>query len=416
MGNVEKAVHLVRQHVAAGESGAIAVELLKLAADNRGIWNAPWARVLDEVRALPPESRTAIADALVAQYHSAEAGPVARGNALTLIGVIARGLPGDRLSAERLEKLDELGRRQTFWYLERHEVLAEAELAAGRALAPAVVALFRRTALEAYRDDALPALAAKLTEPVLNVGEEWAERALRDADGAPEWQALLRHAATATAARPTRAWEQRARALIEPLGADRVRTTVVPWFALAGRRTFELERREYEPDINNAYDPYNANALRGLTWVLALLPSHPDTARALGALVETSLRKVAGLGPRNPKVANAGVNALARIDGESALAELARLATRVTYKGTLKLLEAALETRAQALGLSREEIEELAVPAYGLTEVGRTERQLGDVTAVLEVRGPRPSSAGAPRQARESRACRPRSGVTTPRS
>ncbi|MDH6129228.1 DUF4132 domain-containing protein [Kitasatospora sp. GP82] len=387
MGDIERIAHLARQHAAAGESDALAVELLKLAVANRGIWNAPWSRVLDEVRALPPESRTALADALVAQYHSAAAGPVARGNALTLIGVIARGLPGDRLSVERLKKLDELGRRQSFWYLERHEVLAEAELAAGRALAPAVVAVFRRTALEAYRDDALPALAEKLTDPVLNVGEEWAEQALRDAEDAPEWQSLLRHVTTATAAKPTRKWEQQARALIEPLGADRVRAAVVPWLALVGRRTFELERREYEPDINNAYDPYNANALRGLTWVLALLPSHQDTARALGGLVETSLKKVAGLGPRNPKVANAGVNALSRIDGEPALAELARLAARVTYKGTLKLLDAALEARARALGLSREEIEELAVPAYGLTEVGRAERQLGEVTAVLEVRG-----------------------------
>ncbi|MDH6118900.1 hypothetical protein ABH930_002801 [Kitasatospora sp. GAS204A] len=386
MGDIEKIAHLARQHAAAGEWDALAVELLKLAVANRGIWNGPWARVLDELRALPPESRTALADALVAQYHSAAAGPVARGNVLTLIGVIGRGLPGDRLSVERREKLDELGRRPSFWYLERHEVLAEAELAAGRALAPAVVAVFRRAALD-YRDDALRALVEKLTDPVLNVGEEWAEQALRDAEDAPEWQALLRHVTTATAAKPTRTWEQQARALIEPLGADRVRATVVPWLALVGRRTFELERREFEPDVNNAYDPCNANALRGLTWVLALLPSHQDTARALGTLVETSLKKVAGLGPRNPKVANAGVNALSRIDGEPALAELARLATRVTYKGTLKLLDAALETRAQALGLSREEIEELAVPAYGLTEVGRAERQLGEVTAVSEIRG-----------------------------
>lgn len=41
------------------------------------------------------------------------------------IGVIARGLPGDRLSVERLKRLDELGRRHTLWYGERHEVLAE---------------------------------------------------------------------------------------------------------------------------------------------------------------------------------------------------------------------------------------------------------------------------------------------------
>ncbi|MFJ7203561.1 DUF4132 domain-containing protein [Streptomyces sp. NPDC098789] len=89
----------------------------------------------------------------------------------------------------------------------------------------------------------------------------------------------------------------------------------------------------------------------------------------------------------NPKVANAGVTALARIDGGAALAELARLATRTTYKGTLKLLNTALDQRARALGLGREEVEELAVPAYGLTEVGRGGVELGEVTALLEVQG-----------------------------
>ncbi|MBM9503469.1 DUF4132 domain-containing protein [Actinacidiphila acididurans] len=386
MAQIQQTKELIRQRAADGQLDALAVDLLKTAAGIGGNWSGLWAGVLDELIGLPSETRTALAAALVAQYHSA-AGPVARGNALVLIGVIARGLPGDGVSAQRLKLLDELGGRHSVWYGEHHEPLAEAELAAGCALAPAVVAVFRRSALDTYRSGHFIALARKLTEPVLNVGEEWAEQALRDSEDSPGWQALLRHVTTATAAKPSPKWEEQARALIDQLGADRVRVTVLPWLVLVGRRTFALDRPEYEAGVDRAYDPYNANALRGLTWVLSLLPAHPDTTRALGALVETSLKKVAGLGPRAPKVANAGVTALSRMDGESALAELARLATRVTYKGTLKLLDTALETRARALGLSRAEIEELAVPAYGLSEVGRAEHRLGEVTVVLEIQG-----------------------------
>jgi len=58
------------------------------------------------------------------------------------------------------------------------------------------------------------------------------------------------------------------------------------------------------------------------------------------------VRKVPGLGPRNPKVANSAVWALSRLDGEEAVAQLARLAARVTFKGTLKEVGAALDTRA----------------------------------------------------------------------
>ncbi|MGW2872380.1 DUF4132 domain-containing protein [Kitasatospora sp. NPDC001225] len=384
----QEITELVRQY--AGEADDLAVELLKLGTGRHsGYWEGRWDGAFAELRALPSEARTALADALVGQYHSAEAGSVARGNVLILLAVVAHGLPGDRLTAERTEKLDELGHENSVVHSGRHLLLAEAELGAGRPLTPEVVAVYRRSALDTYGRKPLVEFAGTLTEPVLNVGEEWAEQALRDTLDDPDWQALLRHATTATAAKPSRPWEQRAERLILPLGADRVRTTLLPWLALVGRRTFALNHELLGSDGHSAYDPYNANALRGLTWMLALLPAHPDTARALGALVETSLRKIPGLGPRNPKVANAATTALSRIDGEAALAELARLATRVTYKGTLKLLDTALRTRAEALGLSREEVEEIAVPAYGLTEIGRAEPRLGEATAVLEVRGTR---------------------------
>ncbi|MFB6478479.1 DUF4132 domain-containing protein [Streptomyces virginiae] len=221
---------------------------------------------------------------------------------------------------------------------------------------------------------------------MLNVGEEWAERAMAD----ERWHELLAHARTAGSAKPSRAWEKRGRALLGRLDGDAVREAVVEWLALVGRpRTVHLERGPYEQDVDNAFDPFNADALRGLAWLLSFLPPHPGAVRALGALAESALRKVSGIGPRNPKVANAAVNSLARTEGDAALAELARLGTRVSYKRTAKLIDAALETRAAVLGLSREEIEELAVPAHGLSEVGQAEFRIGESTALLEVHGTR---------------------------
>lgn len=148
---------------------------------------------------------------------------------------------------------------------------------------------------------------------------------------------------------------------------------------------FRLHGSFYEPDINEAYDPVDATALRGLVWLTIWLPEQPDTARVLGGLVETSLKKVAGIGPRNPKVANAAVYALSRIPTEAALAQIARLAARITYKGTLKEVNAALDARAAALNLSRDEVEELAVPTYGLTGVGVRLERFGDASATLEL-------------------------------
>ncbi|MGW3285458.1 DUF4132 domain-containing protein [Streptomyces sp. NPDC001002] len=378
----------LRNRLAVFDAGRVADETMKMVASSRGYFGRPgWSEAVEELRALPVERRRAMLHALAERFPALGDELDARCGAIALTIRLSDGIDDDPLAAERHRALDDLSRVHSFWHASGFESLAEHELAQGRALSPALVAVVCRSAVEAYRSKPVVALAQKLTDPALNVGEEWAEQALRDATG-PDWEALLRHAATATAAKPTARWDKQAHVVIDAVGADRVRETVPAWFALVGRpRTLPLDRRAYEPDINSAYDPCNANALRGLAWLLALLPPHPDTARALGALVETSLKKVAGMGPRNPKVANAGVNALSRIDSEAALAELARLASRVTYKATAKLLDTALETRAAALGLTREEIEELAVPAYGLTEVGRASHTLGESTALLEVQG-----------------------------
>ncbi|NUR69649.1 MAG: DUF4132 domain-containing protein [Hamadaea sp.] len=271
--------------------------------------------------------------------------------------------------------------------------LAERVLAAGRPLAPDALAVIRRSTVHGYWNSAqeLAPLLKQLTElPALNVGEPWADRALADVAALPaaeadHWYALFRHAAAATSAKPSAKWETAAHKLLSAL--DHPGRQLRTWLALVGRaRTIRLARSQWDPDVNEAFDPYNANVLRGLIWFVALDADagEAETARVLAALVETALKKAPGIGPRNPKVANAAVYALSRIPSEATLAQIARLASRVTYKGTLKELNAALDNRAKALNLTREEVEELAVPTYGLTDVGVRVEKFGDASATLD--------------------------------
>jgi uncharacterized protein DUF4132 len=301
---------------------------------------------------------------------------------LDLLGLVC-GLPDSDVLAVARRRLLESMSGQSYAYQSWYLKMAEIEIDAGRTLPPAVTAVIRRSA---HLNQPSTRLAARLPELALNVGEAWTDRALADlAELPPPWRELLAHAATATGSKPTAAWEKAGRRLLSAVGEQDAGTTIVSWLALVGQpRTLPVS------GLTHVYDPDNAVGLRGLAWMLSFLPPRPDIARALGALVETSLRRIAGHGPRDPKVANAGVMALSRIDGEAALAELARLATRVTYKGTLKLVDKALAARAEAMGLSRDDIEELAVPAYGLTEFGRAVREFGGAgTAELVVQGSR---------------------------
>ncbi|WP_052847546.1 DUF4132 domain-containing protein [Streptomyces avicenniae] len=374
---------------------AVAADALDTAADllleAAQVPNAPvvWDWELSTLSALPADVRGRFTDE-VADRLTAVTGTETRRRVLVLFSRLPPAAGPDRLAAERVRELADAAEDFLIWEWDGLGHLAHAELDAGRAVDPAVVAAVRRSLLDPYHpilpSDRMQTLGKRLTEPVLNVGEPWAEHAMSLADGPDDpWLALLRHLTTATAAKPTVAWRKVAAARIEAVGQDRVLAAVKPLAALVGRpRTVPLRVR-YDRGVNELFDSYNAVALRGLAWLTTCLPPHPDVASALGVLVEAALRKIPGTGPRNPKVANAAVLALSRIEGDAALAEMARLTTRVTARATARMLDGALESRAAELGITRDDIEELAVPTHGLAEGGRRVLTFGEATAHLEV-------------------------------
>lgn len=301
---------------------------------------------------------------------------------------------------------------QWFALVERHDVytvmeplvpVIRAYSERGGVLSPALVGVIRRTAVPGFVDHdgavGFAVLVATLTEPPLNPGEAWSEQVLADledppADGARSgpWRRVVAHAASApTGARPSKAWEKAARTILEEIGPEAVRERLVEWLSLVGRpRTFA----PLNPSFNSApdrfadeYDPCNIDTLRGLIWMLGCTPANRDTADVFGRIVEGSLRKLPGLGPRSVRLASTAVTALSLQDGDAALGELARLSVTVRYKGTLRQITKALDSRAAALGLTTGEVEELSVPSHGLTEPGRRVQQFGDAEAELCVVG-----------------------------
>src|SRR5574339_673846 len=69
-------------------------------------------------------------------------------------------------------------------------------------------------------------------------------------------------------------------------------------------------------------------------------------------------------------IGTACVYALGAMPGSEGLAQLALLKVKVKFGTAQKGIEKALTAVAERLGLPRDEIEELAVPTYGLEEVG----------------------------------------------
>ncbi|RKE12654.1 uncharacterized protein DUF4132 [Catellatospora citrea] len=298
-----------------------------------------------------------------------------------------------------------LGVAAKYWEFTTYVALEElgaTVLEAGGTLAPEVVAVMRRTAtIEGHRS--LKAFVAGLRQPLLNQGDAWADRALADLSAmGDDWRELVVHAADVTWdalppewAAPTPEWEEEAHRLLVKIGPGSVRKGVLGWLALADapRAVSLRDRTGYGREQRG--DLYNSMVLRRLVWLLGLLPPDEQLTRSLADAAEANLRKVPG-GPRNRPVAEGAVHALSRHTdteaGMDALAQLVRLAARVTHKPTAQQIGAAIDAAAAALQATREQVLDFAVPSFGLTEVGRRAERFGEDpgdTGILRIEGTR---------------------------
>src|SRR5690606_10278165 len=166
--------------------------------------------------------------------------------------------------------------------------------------------------------------------------------------------------------------------------------TLLRWFPLVseGRaiRKFGIYPGDQRGSSDTMHDE-NSNALRGLLWCIPLMPRRDDLIRAVTSVALTAYKKVPGVGPRAVKVGNAAIYTLSELGSEEAVGQLAILKVRVKFGTAQKQIEKAFDAAANALGLPREEIEELGVPSYGLEEVGVRREDVGDYRAELRVTG-----------------------------
>lgn len=230
----------------------------------------------------------------------------------------------------------------------------------------------------------------------LDTGEPWSDTVLGeiaslDTPSIMKWNDIFELAETANASRPSQKWTTNGSMLARAIGQETVTECLCRWLPL-------IDRPRASQSTNVAYEsPYHvvahhADILKGLCWVAASLDSKHQTdelARAMGLVAIASYKKIPGRGMRIPKVGHAAVYALSQIPGRASLGQLAMLRIKVMYGQALKQIEKALDAAAEREGLPRDEIEEIAVPSYGLDAVGLGTETIGDFTAEVRVGGPK---------------------------
>ncbi|MEM1068950.1 MAG: DUF4132 domain-containing protein, partial [Planctomycetota bacterium] len=201
---------------------------------------------------------------------------------------------------------------------------------------------------------------------------------------------LFTHLLTATSSRPSKKWVKKTGDLVQDIGEKKVHGWLEKWLPVVSQGRSLGKLGSYSGDARGAadtMDPENANALRGLLWLIPTLKSGNSLVRQITAVAISAYKKVPGVGPRAVKVGNAAVYALSQLAAEDAVGQLAMLKVRVKFGTAQKEIEKAFTVAAEALGLERDEIEEMGVPSYGLGSQGILQETLGDYQARLSVTG-----------------------------
>lgn len=223
----------------------------------------------------------------------------------------------------------------------------------------------------------------ELCDLILEVAEP-ERRALND---------LLLAVRQPSGSKPSAKWLKSAEKLVAALGVDRFHGYLLRLLAKVGVDGGVPVRVHawdggWTDGESTLVSPAHAELLKGLIWAAA--PS-ADTAlvQAIGDAAERCFKKVAGVGPRAPKIGNACLAALALARAPNAVSQLSRLQGRVKHSSSRAQVERALTRVAEQRGVSRDTLEDLSVPTCGLNGLGRLERKLGDFTAQVVLTGAR---------------------------
>ncbi len=226
----------------------------------------------------------------------------------------------------------------------------------------------------------------------LTTGEAWTN-ALTTAleslteESREQWNALLIHCAAATSSKPSQRWLKQAASLIDSVNSSHFTATISACLAEIGKpgipRVVSWDGAGYRLDAT-IIDNTHSDLLRGLVWCTCLVKDERLIV-TVGDVAEICYKKIPGHGPRAPKIGNACLYALSSLGNMKAVAYLSRLKTKVKHASVRQQLNKALERAADIAGMLPDELEEVAVPDFGLTSVGEFRQPMGDCAAWLTI-------------------------------
>ena len=127
----------------------------------------------------------------------------------------------------------------------------------------------------------------------------------------------------------------------------------------------------------------NHDILKGVIWTCGLI----NDTRLTTKLDEYGLwafKKLPGVGAVSVRTGNACLYAFSILPFKEGIATLSKFKVKIKYPSVLKIIEKYISIVALKEGYTKDQLEEISVPSFGLNQ-GRLESLIGDYTAIVTI-------------------------------
>jgi hypothetical protein len=198
------------------------------------------------------------------------------------------------------------------------------------------------------------------------------------------WAEMLLYARSLMATTPSPKWLDGAKEKVAALNADQFGACVADWFGEAGKAAPQALVSYREVSDATLLNNCSVETLKGLAWAI-IAAGRVDLVPALGNVADACYKKLPNIGPRNVKLGNAAVAALAALEKPEAATQLARLRFRVRHPSCRATIDKALAALSRKTGILPEDLAEMSVPAFGLDKKGQRRFVLGNCSGELHI-------------------------------
>ncbi|HLK29323.1 MAG TPA: DUF4132 domain-containing protein [Puia sp.] len=187
---------------------------------------------------------------------------------------------------------------------------------------------------------------------------------------------------------PSQKWLNEAESTIKSLTENNLAEKIIEWLTLVKSVIIEIhksknDRTDFLRDINH-------DLLKGLVWC-ACFTKNDSLINILDDYASWAYRKKPGVGSISIKTGTACMFVFSQLPFKDGISKLTKFRMKIKNNSILKSIDKIIHDISVKNGISKDELEELGVPDFGLNDKGIFKTQIGEFVARFSVDGLRTS-------------------------